>query len=194
MRKRVTDEWLRRHADLAYHRNHWAGPRFPPSPYYRFFEYVARDLKPKVMVELGVCGGGASFYMAHGHPQGMVIGIDNRNDYPDNMKYIGKTCPNFRFVQGDSVGLAGEIFEAYGKVDFLFIDTVHTYERTLEEFKAWEPFLGHNALVFFDDLDRPGMEDAWNDLPPRKLRLDHLHHESGFGVMVYQGVTNENAL
>ena len=36
-------------------------PRFPPSPYYRFLRLLAAEMRPRLSVELGVCGGGASF-------------------------------------------------------------------------------------------------------------------------------------
>ena len=73
-------------------------------------------------------------------------------------------------------------------MDILFIDTDHTYDRTMGEFTAWKPFLSKKAIVCLDDLFRPGMEDAWNELPGTKIRLDHLHdgqypEGGGFGVI-----------
>lgn len=66
-------------------------------------------------------------------------------------------------------------------MSLLFIDTVHEFDRTMAEWEAWEPFLAPDAVVCLDDLFRPGMEDAWNEVPGAKLRLDHLHDGAEFG-------------
>jgi predicted O-methyltransferase YrrM len=164
-------------------------PRFPPSMYYRFLRLVAQHFKPRVSVELGVCGGGASLHMALGNPDGQVIGVDVTDAYPDNLNHLRQTYPNFRFWCMDSVDAVGVYAKIdLGEVDLLFIDTVHTYERTMMEFRCWEPWLSDRAIVCLDDLFRGGMDRAWTELPGRKLRMDWLHiggvpTDGGFGVI-----------
>jgi len=166
-------------------------PLFPPSPYYRFFRLLAAELKPKLSVELGVCGGGGSLHLALGHPRGKVIGVDFQYDHPEQIEHIKETCKNFHFWGGDSIlsalQIRGSKLAKALDVDILFIDTDHTYDRTLAEFKAWRYYLSKNAVVCFDDLFRPGMEEAWNEIPGKKLRFDFLHsgqypEGGGFGV------------
>ncbi|NIP85931.1 MAG: hypothetical protein GTO03_10370, partial [Planctomycetales bacterium] len=148
----------------------WPDPRFPPSPYYRFFRLLTARLQPGLCVELGTCGGGGALHMALGWPDGTVIGVDKSNDYPDNIAYVEERCPNYTFLRGDSVALATEI-GALGNIGLLFIDTVHTYERTWDEFNAYRPYLAENAVICLDDLFRPGMEEVWYELPvPHKMR------------------------
>jgi len=167
---------------------YWPDPRFPPSPYYRFFQLLTNWLEPDLSVELGTCGGGGALHMALGWPNGRVIGVDRSNEYPDNIAYIEKHFSNFTFMRGDSIELAPEIGEL-GAIDLLFIDTVHTYERTWAEFNAYRPYLADNAVVCLDDLFRPGMELVWYELPvPHRIRLDKLHiggapTDGGFGVL-----------
>lgn len=164
--------------------------RFPPSMYYRFLRLLAAELKPKISVELGVCGGGGSLHLAAGYPKGKVYGVDIKRDHPENTDYIEKNYPNFEFYLSDSSEAAGTINK---KVDILFIDTDHTQGRTESECNAWFPYLSKNAVVCFDDLfrhhpdDKRGMGDVWNDLKCDKLRLDFLHngtypHGGGFGI------------
>jgi len=169
----------------------YSDPRFPPSIYYRFLYLLAYTVKPKVSVELGLCGGGGSLHLALGHPAGKVIGIDNRVEYPDNLKHIREKCPNFEFWRGDSVDAARRADQTGPlPVDILFIDTIHTYERTMEEFDAWHPLMAEKGIVVLDDLHREGMQEAWDDLPGReKIRLDLLHlggapTDGGFGVIL----------
>lgn len=178
-------DFLVRVANEAIEMPIYDNPAFPPSPYYRFFRAMATTWRPSLMVELGVCGGGASLHMALGNPEGKVVGIDNRIDYPGNIDFINSTCPNFELVLGDSVESAPSVVEKYGVVDLLFIDTVHTYERTMAEWRAWEPLMAPEAVICMDDLLRPGMNQAWSEVPWKKVRIDSLHPgslEGGFGV------------
>jgi len=169
--------------------------RFPPSLYYRFLKLLTAYIKPSLSVELGVCGGGGSLHMALGWPQGKVIGVDFQDDHQENILHITQKCHNFWFCLGDSIKDAGMIHELHGKVNLLFIDTDHTYERTLAEFNAWKPYLSYCAVVIFDDLfrhhtgDKRNMMDAWNQIPGDKIRLDFLHdgtypHGGGFGALI----------
>lgn len=171
-------------ANQAIAQSSYPDPRFPPSPYYRFLEVLARHVQPRLSVELGVCGGGGSLHLALGWPAGLVVGIDVTNDYPDNIKFIEFQFPCFTFLIGDSVEMAQKVYHDFGRTDILFIDTTHVNEQTRREFNAWEPYLARNAIVCFDDLRRPGMNTFWNELPGNKVRLDDLHPsaEGGFGV------------
>jgi cephalosporin hydroxylase len=163
--------------------------RFPPSIYYRFLQALAHHLQPQVCVELGLCGGGASLHMALGCPYSKVIGVDIVNSWPANIEHVKSTCANFEFWQMDSQEAAtryrGSISDPVG---LLFIDTVHTYEHTLQEFNAWRDLLAVDAIVCFDDLKRPGMDRAWGELAGKKYRIDRLHiggspHDGGFGIL-----------
>jgi len=174
-------------AEKARGEERYPNPIFPPSPYYQFLKLLAKKLKPKVSVELGVCGGGGSLHLAIGYPKGQVIGVDHQNDHPEHMEYL-KRYTNLHFLLSDSTQAARKVHKEYGKVDILFIDTDHTYERTLLEYRAWKPFLSRKAVVCFDDLFRPGMQEAWDYIEGKKTRFDHLHEGQwpeggGFGVV-----------
>jgi len=160
---------------------------FPPSPYYRFLRGLAAAKRPAVSVELGVCGGGGSLHLALGYERGRVLGIDIGNEYPTHIRFIEEHCPNFEFMLADSIQVATKIDAI---VDILFIDTIHTYERTMAEWNAWSSLLADGAIVCLDDLNRPGMMDAWNELPKGsiKMTLYRLHPpasptDGGFGVI-----------
>lgn len=161
-------------------------PRFPPSPYYKFLRLLTEWWKPNLSVELGLCGGGGSLHMALGYPEGTVVGIDISDDYPEQRKYIEEICKNFMYIRTDSVEAAKVEF---GKpVDILFIDTVHTYERTMAEYNAWFPKLNGNAIIVLDDLHRNGMMQAWNEIKGYHIQMDYLHpgggEDGGLGVII----------
>ena len=184
MRESVILQW----ANQAMTSGIYPNSAFPPSRYYRFLKVAATNMQPRLSVELGVCGGGGSLHLCLGWPAGKVIGIDSAVEYPDNIKHIEREFPNFQFLWGDSCLLAPKIYNDYGRVDILFIDTIHTYERTMAEWEAWYHILSSRAIVCLDDLRRPGMSQAWRELPGHKIRLDMLHdgaegEDGGFGVI-----------
>ena len=165
----------------------YPSPLFPPSPYYRFLKGLAEHLQPSLSIELGVCGGGGSLHLALGNPLGRVIGVDYAYDHDEQIQHIYKVCPNFTFWLGDSIEDAGKIVSDFGKPQIVFVDTTHTYEQTMAEFDTWHIRLADNWVMCFDDLFRPGMEQAWDELPSPKVRLDALHtgaeQGGGFGVV-----------
>lgn len=159
---------------------------FPPSPYYRFLALIAKELNSRLSVELGVCGGGGVLHMAMESHK--AVGVDLALDYEANITWIIRQYPNFTFLQGDSVGCAGMIYDQWGKIDLLFIDTTHTHHQTMAEYQAYSPFLSDGAVVCLDDLFRPGMDLVWAEMPKNKVRFDFLHPsqsptDGGFGVV-----------
>lgn len=166
-----------------------AGGLYPPSPYYHFFRLLASEFKPAVSVVLGVCGGGDCYHLCQGNPNGVVVGVDIVRDHEEQIANIEKQFPHFLFHKGDSVASAKILFDCFGPIDFLFIDTSHTKEQTLAEFAAYRPYLSPGAIVCFDDLFRPGMDEAWAQVPEPRSREDFLHpgeypHGGGFGLWV----------
>lgn len=161
-------------------------PLFPPSPYYRFLKHLAAEMKPRLSVVLGVCGGGCCLHLAQGYGMGMVIGIDIAYDHPEQISYIKSNHSNFSLWLGDSVDSAFEVFKDYGYVDIVFIDTIHTRQRTIQEFETWQQFVKPGGVVCFDDLKRVEMNGFWDWLQGNKVRLDDLHPsaEGGFGVWI----------
>jgi predicted O-methyltransferase YrrM len=159
---------------------------FPPSPYYRFLRLLSESMQSRLSVELGVCGGGGSLHLATGSKQ--AIGVDYAWDHQDNINWIKKNYSNFTFLLGDSVAYAQYIYDKFGLIDLLFIDTTHTYEQTMAEYNAYKPFLSQHAVICLDDLFRQGMDKVWAEMPETKLRLDFLHPsqsptDGGFGVI-----------
>jgi len=178
-------------AKKAYYLPIYPDPRFPPSLYYRFFELLTEWWKPGMSVELGLCGGGCSLHMVLGYPDGIVLGVDFTDDYPDNRKHLEATCENFKFLHMDSITAAEEYQVLYPDiyVDILFIDTNHTYEHTMAEYNAWFPNLNGNAIIVLDDLHRLGMMKAWYEIPGHHILLDELHvgdtpTDGGFGCIL----------
>jgi predicted O-methyltransferase YrrM len=183
-------EWFESLARKAQQMKVWPWDGFPPSLYYRFLAALAGELRPSLSVELGVCGGGGSFHLAVGHPEGRVVGVEKSR--PDahmaaNWEYMQKLCRNFTLWKGDSVADAPEIAKAHGQPGIVFFDTTHTFGQTVAELDAWLPFLADRCVLCFDDLFREEMHGFWEWLDWPKHRMDFLHdgayidQETGFG-------------
>jgi len=186
----ITAGRIRELATQAPNEKVYPDQRFPPSIYYRFMKLLAAEIQPTNSVVLGVCGGGDCLHLAQGWPAGQVYGVDYARDHVDNIKHVEATFPNFHFLWNDSIDVIKSFDKFSGPcVDILFIDTIHTYERTIREFYAWQRVLNPGAVVMLDDLYRDGMLAAWTDLPGAKIRLDELHlggspTDGGFGVIL----------
>lgn len=167
----------------------YSNPLFPPSVYYRFLRILAEEILPALSIELGVGKGAGSMHLALGNPKGKVIGVDGGNHWPEALKHVEETCPNFEFWQRESVEAAGYAKQVWSQseneilIDILFIDTLHTYEQTIAEFGAWRPLLSSRAIVLLDDLKFSGVNRTWEEVVGSKVRLDMLHPESGFGAI-----------
>jgi len=174
---------LNKLADQATGFERYPNAMFPPSPYYRFLRLLAAEMKPRLSVELGVCGGGGSLHLAVGYPDGKVIGVDWQYDHPESVGYVEENYKNFYFWIGDSIKAAPKIMNKHGKIDILFIDTTHTYDDTIAEYNAYKPYLSDKAVVCFDDLNREQMKGFWDWLDGNKVRYDFLNYGNGWGVI-----------
>ncbi len=152
--------------------------KWPPSVYYRFLALLVADMNAKRFVELGTCGGGASYNVAKMNPATEVISIDVCKQ--PQVADVEALCPNFRFVLGDSIKSAAAIGPE-APIDVLFVDTLHTYEQASGEFKAWLPYLKPGSVVCFDDIYHQGVDRAWHEISHVKTEFTELHvlHISG---------------
>ncbi len=113
------------------------------------------EVKPQVIVELGVRGGESTFVFERVAEKfnSVLISVDIEN-CSDISKY-----ENWHFVKGDDIEFAEE-FEKWcsergikPKIDILFIDTSHVYSHTKREMELWFFYLSEKAKVFFHDTN-----------------------------------------
>ena len=73
-------------------------------------------------------------------------------------------------------------------ISMIFLDTIHTYEQVLEEFKLWEPYMKDDCVMLIDDI-RPSMpgRTKWKfhtelDYTYKYDVTEWAHNDTGFGV------------
>jgi cephalosporin hydroxylase len=123
-----------------------------------FSEAVARQ--PRLIVELGVRGGESRFVLER---VARVTGAALVSVDMDNCSSVCGQSPLWHFVQSDDVQFA-EIFKRWCRqhlikpeIDVLFIDTSHLYEHTLQEIRAWFPYLSERGKAVFHDSNARGL-------------------------------------
>jgi hypothetical protein len=113
------------------------------------------SMKPRLIVELGVARGESArgFAQVAQLSGAKLVSVD----LTDCSKAID--WGEWNFIQRDDIEFAKE-FPAWCRerqiepvIDVLFIDTSHYFEHTLEEIRAYFPFLADHAKVFFHDTN-----------------------------------------
>lgn len=117
--------------------------------FWRLYE-LAMSGSGKTIVEIGVSRYGSStaplLHVAQLR-DGTLYSIDIK-DFSNNWS---KGEPNWEFIHGSSL----EIVKTWDKpIDFLFIDSAHTYDVTRKEIHEWLPFVVTGSYVMFHDTHR----------------------------------------
>lgn len=184
-------------------------------PYYRFFYHLADMLKPNLVVELGGYQGTAAAHFAAGCPDATVITIDHHTDPGDDineakMEEVALEYSNIKYIRrwtnpevaarekgkhalgnvGDALPLITQKAQLQ-TIDILFIDSWHTYENAMLDWKYYEPFLSNPALVICDDIEENNsstisrMMRFWREMPEPKFLNGNLHPGTYMGFIKY---------
>lgn len=106
------------------------------------------------VVELGTATGWTALSLLLADPQRTVTSYDVEARSPREryLDLAGSTAAaRLTLVTARADSGPGRITQ----VEFLYIDSSHTVEATLSEFRAWRPVLTGGGLVVFDDFDHP---------------------------------------
>jgi predicted O-methyltransferase YrrM len=122
----------------------------------------------RTVVELGTATGWTTASLALADADRTVASYDPVVQ-PGRERYAALIPKRVRarvtFVQ--STGEAGAVQWDGPPVDLLFIDSTHTRDDTLAEFRAWRPHLDRDAVVVFHDFGNPafpGVAEAVREL------------------------------
>jgi predicted O-methyltransferase YrrM len=121
-------------------------------------DYVDREIKPEVYLEVGCAKLGTLFMHQHLLPDnGLAIGIDV-NDAPEWEGYTSPNGSDFVLLQGDSASdrIIEGVKDALGdrKIDFLFIDGDHDIDPVQKDWDNYSPLVREGGLIAFHDYDR----------------------------------------
>jgi len=149
------------------------------SLYYDMIYFLVEMMKPKLIVELGVCSGRGALYLARGAPGARVIGIDPE---PWDIPIWQAACPNIEIRK-----LRSDDHRAYDDlqdIDLLFIDSEHHGNYARIETDIYLPRMAKDSVILYDDVDlNDSMKEFWTTLQTQleTMELPTMHF-SGFGA------------
>ncbi len=122
-----------------------------------FADWLVREMKPTVIVELGVDKGFSSFVFAT-PGIGTVYGVDSfegdpeaglRNTYPEVIaKRDELGIKNLELIKG----YFSDVAKTWEKpIDILHIDGRHRYEDVKEDFETWRKFVRPGGVILLHD-------------------------------------------
>ena len=153
---------------------------------YNWYLYeLVRRTEPKIVVELGTLLGGSCICMLQGLPATSEIYTLDLTVYPQDCLFRLEDPRLHRLCADTTNPSTPKKWVGSAHIDFLYIDTNHTYEQLSKEWGIWSPYLASRALVAFDDIHvNSGMSKFWEELQYEKVEDSNLHH-SGFGAIQY---------
>lgn len=146
-----------------------------------FLYWVVRNLKPKTIVQTGVCNGLSSAFMmlalAKNGPEGTLHVVDlpfvfdpNDPNWTIKGRLYGVIIPEgkssgwlvpdayrdrFEILNGDAKDLLPGLLKKVGSIDMFYHDSDHTYDHMMFEFAEAKKYLTEHGVIVSDDI-------SWN--------------------------------
>lgn len=157
-----------------------------------FLYVLPFSIKAKTIVEIG-CGQStfvltaiakkinAEFYSIDLNELGVERGFPNMKPILDK-----ESC--YHSLQGDS----RDIGKTWNKpIDFLFIDSSHEYEQTVQELDLWIPFVKKNGVICMHDTNPrwEGVNRALKEFLEKhnqEYKAIHFLNQNGFSILLKQ--------
>ena len=118
--------------------------------------------KPKVILELGCRTGNTALPLLYAASQygGHVHSVDIET-WPELKTFLDdneELKKYWTFIESDDIKL-----EWKQNIDFLYIDTSHTYDHTVDELKKYEPLVNSGGTIVFHDIFEEQVSKAISD-------------------------------
>lgn len=161
------------------------------TPYYNFLLLLAKELQPKMTVELGTGEGTSACFLARGASPHRVITVESDAELVADRIMLFKSSydlDNLTPVIGDSCG--PEVLEQIAEqpIDLLYVDSDHCYDQAKKEYDLYRPRMSPGAVIVWDDIHiNDGMKRFWGELTEPKEELSYLH-SAGFGAAIVPSV------
>ena len=132
-----------------------------------FLFYLVREVKPRMVVELGTCLGLSAAYQAAGLSLNgsdfRIVTLEGAPELAERSRgHFEELALAVEVVEGSFQTTFEPVLKSSAPIDLLFVDGHHDEQATLRYFREARPFLSADAWVVFDDIDwSEGMRRAW---------------------------------
>lgn len=190
--------------DLPIDSSAWSG--------HYFFAYdLVRNIKPKVIVELGTHKGNSLFSMAQAIKDAQLktklhavdtwegdsqAGFYGKNVYKDFLKISKKYYQDVDIIPHKMLFDDALTHFNDNSIDILHIDGLHTYEAVKHDFETWLPKVNKNTgtIMFHDVCERQGdfgVYRLWEELKKKYKDTITFEHYHGLGVVFFTKDTKQ---
>ena len=156
-----------------------------------FAVWLVNELKPSVIVDLGVDFGFSTFVFAS-PGIGKVYGMDlfqnpYRDAYTQALKHQEILKDKFGISNVEIIrGWFSDIVRKWERpIDILHIDGSHNYEDVKRDYEEWSKFVKKNGVILFHDVNAPeykgfGVRKFFDEIDLPKIMFTHSY---GLGVV-----------
>lgn len=162
-----------------------------PGDLYWMVSKVA-PLKPKRILEIGVCNGGSLRFWAE-LTEEKIVGVDINPDIVKTIPWDWRNNAKITLVFGNSTlpYIAKYVKEIIGdNLDFLYIDGAHDFDSVQSDFNNYSKLVKQGGIVGFHDLDCPEPYKFFTSIKGQKIICDY---RNAIGL-VYMNSSASNSL
>lgn len=189
----------------------------PPGPtawlgHIYFANWLTKQLKPEVLVELGTHAGHSYFAFCQTVSE---LNLSTKCYAVDTWVGDGITTGHYAETVFDQVVEINKKHSSFStllrmtfdqaldhiqdsSVSLLHIDGLHTYEAVSHDFQSWLPKLAPGAVVLFHDInvfqDNFGVHKLWSELKQSYPNNIEFMHSAGLGVLQLNDVDHNDQL
>lgn len=176
---------------MPYVRDEWKHPY----RYHQWLYCLMKEVRPKIVLELGGHMGTSAAAMLGGLPKtSKLYSVELETNWCKGVR----DDPRFIGLKGDDTDLKtypGNL--KFEDVDVWFVDSSHVYEHVFKQCELFGRYWTKGKIVVFDDIKDPdevalefgesmngfGVHKVWQALQRDKVELPEMHY-SGFGFFV----------
>ncbi len=150
--------------------------------YYWYLHALVAVTRPRKILELGRCLGTSALFMLGALGEDATLITVDIEERASDLSHV-VADPRLQVVIGNDLDLGIYDGVDIGGIDFLYVDTDHTYDQASREWALYRPLLSERGIAVFDDITMNNMGTFWNELTCAKLETGGTYHYTGFGVV-----------
>lgn len=156
---------------------------------------IAREYKPKSILEFGTAVGISSSYLKLGSPDSTMVSMEGCANLASKASELHEKLDieGLRVAVGNFDNNLEKELAGFSTLDMVFFDGNHKEEPTLRYYEACAKLINENSIFVFDDIHwSTGMENSWEQIKKDK-RVSITIDLFWFGIVFFRkGIEKQN--